>query len=66
MAIRFNHTLVHKHRDRKKSATFLAEILGLPPRTLRHFTVRARWSGERRLDFLDARQRAVRTRRTRS
>ncbi len=29
MSIRFNHTIVHS-RDKKESATFLADILGLP------------------------------------
>ena len=30
MSIRFNHTLVYV-RDKKKSAAFLTDILGLPP-----------------------------------
>jgi catechol 2,3-dioxygenase-like lactoylglutathione lyase family enzyme len=32
MPIRLNHTIVHA-RDKHKSATFLTEILGLPPAT---------------------------------
>jgi hypothetical protein len=33
MSIRFNHTIVHS-RDKKESATFLADILGLPAPSL--------------------------------
>lgn len=39
MSIRFNHTLVHS-RNNKESATFLADILGLPaPSTFGPFLV---------------------------
>ena len=39
MGVRFNHTIVHS-RDKKRSAAFLAEILGLgPPRAFGHFEV---------------------------
>jgi catechol 2,3-dioxygenase-like lactoylglutathione lyase family enzyme len=53
MAIQFNHTLVHA-RDPKRSAAFLADILGLPePTTFGHFQVVALSNGVS-LDFLDA------------
>jgi len=53
MAIRFNHTLVHS-TDKKTSATFLAEILGLPaPHPFAHFLCVA-LEGDASLDFLDA------------
>lgn len=39
MTVRLNHTIVAS-RDKKKSALFLSEILGLqPPRTLGHFVL---------------------------
>ena len=52
MGIRFNHTIVHS-RDQRESATFLAEILGLPPPgTFGPFLVVALENGTS-LDFLD-------------
>lgn len=51
MAVRFNHTIVHA-QDKRESAFFLAEILGLPePRKLGHFLVLQ--AGEASLDYLD-------------
>ena len=53
MSIRFNHTIVHS-RDKKESATFLADILGLPaPSAFGHFLVVALENGAS-LDFIDA------------
>jgi catechol 2,3-dioxygenase-like lactoylglutathione lyase family enzyme len=52
MSVRFNHTLVHS-RDKKASAAFLAEILGLPaPTSFGPFQVVA-LDGSASLDFLD-------------
>ena len=52
MAIQLNHTIVAA-RDKEQSATFLAEILGLPaPTLLGHFAVVQ--VGETSLDFLDS------------
>ena len=51
MAIQLNHTIVHA-RDAKASATFLADILGLPaPRRLYHFWIVDTANGVS-LDFL--------------
>src|SRR5215470_3224915 len=53
MSIRFNHTIVHS-RDKKASATFLTEILGLrAPGTFGHFLVVELDNGAS-LDFIDA------------
>jgi len=53
MGIRFNHTIVHS-RDPKQSASFLAEILGLPaPRSFGPFLVVELENGAS-LDFLAA------------
>ena len=53
MSIRFNHTIVHS-RDKKKSTTFLTDILGLPvPRHFGHFLVVELNNGVS-LDFIDA------------
>ena len=54
MSIRFNHTIVHS-RDKKKSATFLTDMLGLPaPKPLfGHFLVVELDNGAS-LDFIDA------------
>jgi len=53
MSIRFNHTIVHS-RDKKESATFLADILGLPaPKPFGHFLV-VDLHNEASLDFIDA------------
>ena len=53
MSIRFNHTIVHS-RDKKKSATFLADILGVAvPRPFGHFLVVDLDNGAS-LDFIDA------------
>ena len=53
MSIRFNHTIVHS-RDKKASATFLADILGLPtPSTFGHFLV-VELENCVSLDFIDA------------
>ncbi len=52
MSIRFNHTIVHS-RDKKESATFLAQILGLrEPRPFGHFLVVDLDNGAS-LDFID-------------
>ena len=52
MSIRFNHTLVYA-RDKKKSASFLAEILGLPePSSFGPFLVVELENGVS-LDFLE-------------
>lgn len=53
MSIRFDHTLVHS-RDKKASADFLAEVLGLPaPTSFGPFLVVQLANGAS-LDFLDA------------
>jgi catechol 2,3-dioxygenase-like lactoylglutathione lyase family enzyme len=53
MSIRFNHTIVHC-RDKKHSAGFLAEILGLPePAPFGHFLV-VELDNQASLDFIDA------------
>ena len=53
MSIRFNHTIVHS-RDKKESATFLTDILGLTgPRPFGHFLVVELENGAS-LDFIDA------------
>ena len=53
MGIRFNHTLVHS-RDKRKSAAFLADVLGLPaPKAFGHFMV-VGLEGEASLDFVNA------------
>jgi catechol 2,3-dioxygenase-like lactoylglutathione lyase family enzyme len=53
MTVRFNHTIVHS-RDKKASAAFLAEILGLPePKAFGHFAVVTLDDGAS-LDFADA------------
>jgi catechol 2,3-dioxygenase-like lactoylglutathione lyase family enzyme len=53
MSIRFNHTIVHS-RDKKQSARFLAEILGLPePAPFGHFLV-VELHNQASLDFIDA------------
>lgn len=52
MAVELNHTIVHA-RDKAKSASFYAEILGLPaPSTLYHFVV-LRLANGVSLDFMD-------------
>lgn len=52
MAIELNHTIVHA-KDKRASAAFLAEILGLaPPRTFHHFQVVDLANGVS-LDFID-------------
>ena len=52
MSVRFNHTIVHS-RDKKRSASFLAEILGLPaPSPFGHFMAVALDDGAS-LDFAD-------------
>src|SRR5262245_29879830 len=58
MSVRFNHTIVHS-RDKTASATFLADILGLPaPRRFGHFLVVELENGAS-LDFTDAGDTAV-------
>jgi catechol 2,3-dioxygenase-like lactoylglutathione lyase family enzyme len=53
MAIRFNHTIVHS-TDKRTSATFFAELMGLPlPRPFGHFLV-VDLDGAVTLDFIDA------------
>lgn len=53
MAVRFNHTIVHS-RDKRESASFLAEVLGLSaPRPFGHFLVVELDDGAS-LDFIDA------------
>lgn len=53
MSVRFNHTIVHS-QDKKLSASFLAEILGLAePTTFGHFQVVALHDSAS-LDFIDA------------
>ena len=53
MSVRFNHTLVHSH-DKKASATFLADVLGLrAPTPFGHFLVVDLDNGAS-LDFIDA------------
>jgi catechol 2,3-dioxygenase-like lactoylglutathione lyase family enzyme len=53
MSVRFNHTIVHS-RDKKASAAFLAEMLGLrAPRSFGHFQVVDLDDGAS-LDFIDA------------
>lgn len=52
MSVRFNHTIVHS-QDKKASASFLAEILGLPePSSFGAFQVVQLQDGAS-LDFLD-------------
>jgi len=52
MAVQLNHTIVHA-RDQRESATFLAEILGLPaPKPFGHFLVVEMDNGVS-LDFAD-------------
>src|SRR5262245_3380978 len=54
MAVRLNHTIVSA-RDRNASATFLTEMLGLPPpAVLGPFAVVP--VGETSLDYMDARE----------
>lgn len=53
MAVQLNHTIVAA-RDKQKSATFLAEILGLPaPQPFGHFLV-VNVDNEVSLDFADS------------
>jgi catechol 2,3-dioxygenase-like lactoylglutathione lyase family enzyme len=53
MSVRFDHTIVHS-RDQEAAASFLAEILGLPPpSSFGPFLVVALENGAS-LDFLDA------------
>jgi extradiol dioxygenase family protein len=53
VSVRFNHTIVHS-RDKRESATFLADILGLPvPSLFGHFLVVELDDGAS-LDFIDA------------
>ena len=53
MSIRFNHTIVHS-RDKKESAAFLVDILGLrAPTPFGHFLVVELDNGAS-LDFIDA------------
>ncbi len=53
MSARFDHTIVHS-RDKRVSAAFLSEILGLtPPAPSGHFLVVALANGAS-LDFIDA------------
>jgi hypothetical protein len=53
MTVRFNHTIVHS-RDSRKSAAFLAELLGVPdPKPFGHFQVVELANGVS-LDFIDA------------
>ena len=53
VGIRFNHTIVHS-RDKRRSAAFLADVLGLPePKPFGHFMVVA-LAGGASLDFIDA------------
>jgi catechol 2,3-dioxygenase-like lactoylglutathione lyase family enzyme len=52
MTVTLNHTILSA-RDKKKSAVFLAELLGLPaPFTLGHFAVVQ--VGDTSIDFVDA------------
>jgi catechol 2,3-dioxygenase-like lactoylglutathione lyase family enzyme len=52
MTINLNHTIVHA-RDKRESATFLAEVLGLPPpKPFAHFLVVQADNGIS-LDFMD-------------
>jgi catechol 2,3-dioxygenase-like lactoylglutathione lyase family enzyme len=53
MTVRFNHTIVHS-RDKKASATFLADVLGVrAPHAFGHFLVVELDDGAS-LDFVDA------------
>lgn len=53
VSIRFNHTIVHS-RNKKQAATFLSDILGLPPpSSFGHFLV-VELENEATLDFIDA------------
>ena len=53
MSVRFNHTIVHS-RDENESATFLSDILGLPPpQPFGHFLVVELENGVS-LDFIAA------------
>lgn len=55
MAVELNHTIVHA-RDKTLSATFYAEILGLPaPEPLFHFLV-IRCANGVSLDFMETRE----------
>jgi catechol 2,3-dioxygenase-like lactoylglutathione lyase family enzyme len=55
MSIELNHTIVHA-RDKVKSATFLTEILGLPPpESFYHFLVVKTQNGVS-LDFLETKE----------
>lgn len=58
MSVRFNHTIVHS-RDKKASAAFLADVLGLAaPTPFGHFLVVELDDGAS-LDFIDAGDTAV-------
>jgi extradiol dioxygenase family protein len=60
MSIKLNHTIIHA-RDKHVSATFLAEILGLPaPTPFGHFMA-VQLENEVTLDFVDAEGEFVRT-----
>ena len=60
MSIKLNHTIVHA-RDKSASATFLAEILGLPaPAPFGHFLT-VHLDNDVTLDFVDAGGDFVRT-----
>ena len=60
MGIKLNHTIVHA-RDKSASATFLAEILGLPaPTPFGHFLM-VQLDNDVTLDFVDAGGDFVRT-----
>jgi catechol 2,3-dioxygenase-like lactoylglutathione lyase family enzyme len=58
MAVKFNHTIVSS-RDKRASATFLAEILGLPgPIQWGPFQV-VRTDNDANIDFMDAEEEII-------
>src|SRR5262245_26539019 len=60
MSVKLNHLIVHS-RDKKISATFLSEVLGLPSPTPFVFSLTVQLDNEVTLDFIDAGGEFVRT-----
>lgn len=59
MAIELNHTIVHAY-DKQQSATFMAEILGLPaPESLFNYFLVVRTANGVSLDFIETTEKIV-------
>lgn len=59
MAIELNHTIIHAY-DKRKAATFMAEILGLPaPETMFNYFLVVRTANGVSLDFIETTEKIV-------